>query len=288
MQNRIMSMSQAEMDRLLMIQRINCKELTQKEAAEKLKLSTRQVRRLQSRYQKGGAPELCSKRRGSPSNNRLKNPCTEEAIALIKAHYVDFGPTFAHEKLTEKHNIQLSVESLRQLMLKAGLWKGKKRKRLTVHPNRPRRSCVGELVQIDGSPHDWFEGRAPRCCLHVFIDDATSQLMQLHLILSNQYDRKLSKNLEISYNNVLYQVRLDKPGYALRGATIRVIDSGKQISLIYKGQALPYTTFDKHNRPAPVVSAKQVAIKKAYKPSVLHPWKRTFQDAPAKPQTAAL
>ncbi len=101
---------------------------------------------------------------------------------LVRRHYVDFSPTFAHEKLTEVHHLAFSVETLRQWMIAAGLWLAKSRKKARVHQRRPRRPCVGELVQIDGSPHDWFEERAERCTLLVFIDDATSRLMALRFV----------------------------------------------------------------------------------------------------------
>ena len=94
-------------------------------------------------------------------------------MELVRKRYADFPPTLAHEKLTERHGYRLSVETLRGWLIEAGLWK------LRVHPPRERRSCVGELVQIDGSRHDWFEGRAERCSLLAFVDDATSRLLAL-------------------------------------------------------------------------------------------------------------
>ncbi len=105
--------------------------------------------------------------------NAIGDELRQQALAIIKTHYGDFGPTFAHEKLTELHECHFSVETLRKWMIKDGLWLGKQRKRVAIHQSRSR---LGELVQIDGSPHDWFEGRAPNCTLIVFIDDATSRL----------------------------------------------------------------------------------------------------------------
>jgi hypothetical protein len=98
---------------------------------------------------------------------------------LISKHYADFGPTLAHEKLAEVHGLRLSVESVRRLMVAAGLWHARRRRDPQVRRMRERRACFGELIQIDGSPHDWFEGRAEKCTLLVFIDDATGRLMQL-------------------------------------------------------------------------------------------------------------
>ena len=100
-------------------------------------------------------------------------------MALIGARYADFGPTLATEKLGGQHAIRLSVETVRQQMIAAGYWKPKRGATISVHPMRERRARFGEMIQIDGSPHDWFEGRGEYCTLLVFIDDATGQLTQL-------------------------------------------------------------------------------------------------------------
>ena len=98
---------------------------------------------------------------------------------MIGEHYHDFGPTLATEKLAERHDIHLSVETVLQIMIAAGYWKPKKGATICAHPMRERRARLGELVQIDGSPHDWIDDRADRCTLLVFIDDATGNLLQL-------------------------------------------------------------------------------------------------------------
>jgi transposase len=154
--------------------------LKQKEAAKMLGISERHVKRLLRAYRQSGAEGLISKRRGKPSNNRLKAEVKQQAIDLIYSQYHDFGPTLAHEKLTEKHGLKLSVETVRKLMTAEGLWKPKKAKKLVVHQMRERRACLGELVQIDGSPHKWFEDRGEACNLLAFIDDATGRLMELY------------------------------------------------------------------------------------------------------------
>jgi hypothetical protein len=142
-------------------------------------LSLRQTKRLIQRYRRQGAPGLASNRRGKPSNHAIADAVREDAISLVKKRYSDFGPTFAHEKLCEQHAMTFSVETLRKWMIEADIWEGKKRPQARIHPSRPRRSQRGELVQIDGSPHDWFEGRGAKCTLIVFIDDATSELLAL-------------------------------------------------------------------------------------------------------------
>jgi len=406
-------MSQKDLDRMRVLEQVMSQRLSQVEAAKELKLSTRQVRRLQKRYAKEGARGLVSKRRGKPSPRRLSQAVCDEAIRLIKAHYPDFKPTLAHEKLTEVHGLSLSVERLRQLMKEAGLWKGKKRKAIVLHPQRPRRSREGELVQIDGSPHAWFEDRGPECCLLVYVDDATSKLMQLHftpeestqgyfeaterylnthgrplgyysdrhsifrvnhpeaksgngqtqfsramgelgielicanspqakgrveranrvlqdrlvkelrlkgidtideanaylptfmadynkrfavspaspedahrcdipeasirsLIFSHQESRRISKQLEVSYKNVIYQIQTDKPSYTMRNSSVLVSERDGEVKLIYKGRCLAYKVLEKRTKPTEVVNSKELVKRQAskkYKPSANHPWR---------------
>ncbi len=170
-------LSMKETDRASVIGQVLEKRLGQREAAEQLGLSLRQVKRLLARYRKRGSLGLVSGHRGKPSNNVIAASVRREAMELVRARYPDFGPTFACEKLVEVHGLRLSVETLRQWMIADELWRPKVRREVRVHQSRPRRGCFGDLVQIDGSPHDWFEGRAPRCTLIVFIDDATSRLI---------------------------------------------------------------------------------------------------------------
>jgi len=180
--DKLLPMSNREITRLEAMQRIKDKRLTQKEAARILNLSVRQIKRLYRAYKAQGARGLVSRRRGKPSNNQLDAEIVQEVTDLIYKHYCDFGPTLAHEKLTEKHALQISRESVRRIMIAEGLWKPKHAKRPSPHQMRERRACFGELVQIDGSEHDWFEGRGPKCTLLVYIDDATGQLLELWFV----------------------------------------------------------------------------------------------------------
>ena len=177
----LLRMSQKELSRLEVIQRVKRKTLRQRQAAELLAISVRQVKRLCKAYQASGAAGLISKRRGQPSNNRLPEKTIKRARQLLRSRYPDFGPTLATEKLAIE-GVSLSVETVRQLLIGEGLWKAKHIRRPVIHQLRERRARVGELVQIDGSPHDWFEGRAPKCTLLVFVDDATSRLMYLQFV----------------------------------------------------------------------------------------------------------
>ena len=169
-------MSPKEITRLEAMQRVKDKRMSQVEAARQLRLSERQVQRLWRAYRDHGADGLVSKQRGRPSNHQLEAGVKQRALDQIQRQYSDFGPTLAHEKLTEKHGLKISVESVRQLMIDEEIWKPKKARRAQPHPMRERRACFGELVQVDGSDHAWFEERAPRCTLLVMIDDATGQL----------------------------------------------------------------------------------------------------------------
>ena len=172
-------MSQKEVKRAQILDLLIEGKISQQEASKRLGVTTRQVRRLTRRYQAAGLAGLVSKKRGRASNRRLDEATLAHAIQLIATHYSDFGPTLACEKLAELHDVRLSVESTRQLMIKAGHWRPRKGGTVCAHPMRERRARFGEMIQIDGSPHDWFEGRGEYCTLLVFIDDATGRLTQL-------------------------------------------------------------------------------------------------------------
>ena len=176
----LLTMSADELKRLSVVQKIIDKNLTQVLAAQQLGLTDRQIRRLVKSYKLFGAEGLVSKQRGQSRRRKYSDDKIDDIKKLVSRHYYDFGPKFAAEKLTEKHGIKISKETLRQWMIDWGLWDAKRQKQAKIHPQRDRRDCFGELIQIDGSPHDWFEGRGPKCCLLVAIDDATSRLCSLH------------------------------------------------------------------------------------------------------------
>jgi hypothetical protein len=183
----LVQMSKKELSRVEVMERMKTKKMTQKKGAAALGISVRQVRRLWKNYQEKGAVGLVSKSRGKPSNNRLPTKTRQRAIDLLHSLYADFGPTFAHEKLVEKHGLALSSGSVRQIMIRENLWTPRKVKKIVAHQMRERRACFGELVQIDGSPHRWFEDRAPACTLLVFIDDATGKLGELRFVKSESF-----------------------------------------------------------------------------------------------------
>src|SRR5690242_8069335 len=180
----VVLMSKAELSRVDTLARVERGELPVAGAASLLGLSPRQVFRLLARFRAEGAPGLASRRRGRPSNRRLPASVREAALAAVRERYADFGPTLAAEKLEERHDIRLSRETLRQWMAEAGLWVPREARRGRVHQPRHRRDRLGELVQIDGCEHAWFEDRGPPCTLLVFVDDATSRLMHLRFVPS--------------------------------------------------------------------------------------------------------
>ena len=166
-----------EADRVVVIRDVVEKRLRQREAAERLGIGVRQVKRLIRRYRERGTVGLASGHRGRRPNHAIDDVVRRQVLERLRERYADFGPTFAREKLVELHGHRLSVETLRAWMIVDGLWRAKARRTVRVHQSWPRRECVGDLVQIDGSPHDWFEGRAPECTLIVFVDDATTRLL---------------------------------------------------------------------------------------------------------------
>src|SRR5262252_3537763 len=176
-------MSDGELSRLEVLRDLDQGRLTTQAAAQLLGLERRQVFRLLKSYRTEGATGLISKRRGRRSNRRKPEPLRKAVLAIIREWYWDFGPTLAAEKLGQVHGITLGRETLRLWMIEAGLWRDRKQRK-RIHQPRPRRECVGELVQVDGSEHWWFEDRGPPCTLLVFVDDATSRLMHLQFVAS--------------------------------------------------------------------------------------------------------
>jgi hypothetical protein len=176
-----LTMSNREFDRVRVIRDTIDGKLTWDEAGGQLLLSARQVGRLCAKVRQSGNKGVIHGLRGQPSNHQLPPGLLGQSLTLVKARYPDFGPTFANEKLRALHGMILSTNTLRAGMISVGLYTPRKHK--PKHRAwRERRPCVGELVQLDGSDHDWFEGRGPRCALLVFIDDATSRILWAEFI----------------------------------------------------------------------------------------------------------
>jgi len=180
------TMSRKELDRVGILTNVKEGTMSKREAAAKLSLSIRQVKRLWSTYKQSNydPASLVHLLRGLPSNHRIDETVMNRAIGLVKTEYSDFGPTFAAEKLNEVHGISIGHDTLRRAMIAAGIWTVGGPHQPAVHPWRERRAVRGELVQADGSPHAWFEDRAPKFTLIQFIDDATGEVLALELAKS--------------------------------------------------------------------------------------------------------
>ena len=181
------TMSKREREQLIVFERLKKAEISQIEAALRLGLSTRWVRKKYRRYKEFGDIGLIHGNRGRTSKKRWNEQERALALDLLMNHpkWHEFGPTFAVEKLWEREGIKVSKEALRKAMIGAGInYKRRKKRGKTHRKRRERKERVGIMIQLDGSPHDWFEGRAPWCTLLVFIDDATSRIQWLEFVKS--------------------------------------------------------------------------------------------------------
>jgi hypothetical protein len=178
-----LTMRNREIDKLKVIQNVIQGKLTWREASQQLCLGVRQIGYLCARVRQEGNRGIIHRLRGRASNHHLDRELLDQALELVSARYGDFGPTLAREKLEKVHRIKLSTFTLRQRMIEAGIWKSKPH-RQKHRARRERRSCLGMLVQLDGSQHDWFEGRGPRCVLLLYIDDATSRILHAEFVRS--------------------------------------------------------------------------------------------------------
>ena len=170
-------MSQKERDRLHWLKLARDREITQRQAAERMGVTARWVRTLLKKLKRKGDRAVVHGLRDRPSNRRMAEGVRKRAIALVQAEYRDFGPTLAAEYLSENHALEVSKETLRKWMIEAQLWRAQRARIGEVHLWRPRRECFGELVQWDTSEHDWLEGRGPKLYLIGMMDDATSRAL---------------------------------------------------------------------------------------------------------------
>lgn len=383
------------------------------EVSKLLEISYRQAKRIWKSFRVHGEKAVISKKR--TMRNRAMDPQREDNIfLLIQEHYHDYGPTLISEKLEERHQIKVSKEMVRKIMIKRGLHQPKKQKKIKVYQRRKRRSCLGELVQMDGSPHAWFEERGPYCTLLLAVDDATGQILagrfeltettegyfrlmesylQVHgkpvclytdkhgtfrvnhgkdrskptqfaramkeldikmiaahspqakgrierangvlqdrlvkelrekgistleeanlflpayfekynkrfekepaspfnahrelehnqdldRILCNKESRKLSKNLEISYKNGIYQIQAPNRINRLRGVGVQVIEkSNGEILIEYKGELLDFIWYEEIEVQPEIIDHKELvskwerSLRKSHKPNKNHPWR---------------
>lgn len=176
-------MSERDLHRIGVLSEVVSGRRSVASAGSLLAVSSRHVHRLLGRLEAGGGAALAHQARGRLPNNKIQVGIQSYAMALVREKYADFGPTLAAEMLAQHHALTVSRETLRKWMVEAGIWLSRRQRR-TFHQPRLRREALGELIQIDGSEHRWFESRGDSCTLLVFIDDATGRLMQLRFVSS--------------------------------------------------------------------------------------------------------
>jgi transposase len=169
---RTWKLSAKEVKRVQVLTLVKNGNLSLSKASELLALGYRQAKRVWKRFRQEGVGGLAHRSRGRPGNRRLAASLRQRALAVVQRQYADYGPTLAAECLAEEEKIQVHPETLRRWGMAAGQWKPRGRK--AYRTRRARRSCLGQMLQMDGSHHDWFEGRGPWCVLMVIIDDATN------------------------------------------------------------------------------------------------------------------
>lgn len=207
-------MSAKELQRVHVIRQVMDKQITQVKAGTLLGLTDRQIRRLMRRVEQEGDKGLVHRGRGQSSNRRIAEPVQTKALTLYDKRYGDFGPTLAAEKLAERHGITVSAETLRGWLLAKGVTHFRRRKR-PHRAWRARKAQVGELVQLDGSHHDWLEGRGPRCVLMAYIDDASSR------VLARFYEYEGTRPAMDSFARYVRQYGLPLAVYADKHTTYR-------------------------------------------------------------------
>ena len=177
--NGVILMTARDLEKIKVMHLLEQKRITQRAAAKRLQITDRQIRNLFKRYKELGDKGVISRKLGKPSNHQIPQEIKKEALKLITSKYPQCGPTFTTEKLRENHHLPISIEYVRKLMISNRLWVSRQASKPKIHPLRPRRLFFGELIQMDGSHHLWFEDRGPACVLIVIIDDATSSLLGL-------------------------------------------------------------------------------------------------------------
>ena len=405
-------MTTKEANRLRLFKNYADGMITLIEISNLLSISYRQVKRIWSDFKQNGEIALISKKRNN-KNRSLDPQLVETVFSLIKEHYQDYGPTLIAEKLEEDYQTKISKETVRQILIKEEFWQVKKKKKIKVYQRRKRRSCLGELEQVDGSPHAWFEERGPYCTLLLTVDDATGKIQaarfeleettvgyfrlmngyleshgepvclytdkhgvfrvnqgedrskptqfaramkelgidmisahspqakgriertngvlqdrlvkelrakgistieeankflptyiekynkrfakapassfnahceldhnqELDQILCIKEPRKLSKNLEVRYKNVIYQVQAPNRVNRLRGATVQVLEKANgEVLIEYKGGLLEFKLYEEFDEQPKIVDHKELVSRwerstKTHKPKKGHPWR---------------
>lgn len=267
MEQEVIPMTVEETRRLYVIQQLLERRLRQRQAAELLGRSTRQIRRLAGRVRQDGVRGIVHRLRGRPSNRRHPEARRQRALACYRAHYEDFGPTLACEKLAERHRLRVGRETLRRWLLAASLWTGQ-RHAPRHHQWRERKACRGELVQVDGSHHAWLEARGPALVLMGYIDDATNE------VFARFYDYEGTLPAFDSFARYARRYGLPQAVYVDRHTTYR--SPGKRtVQDELAGRSRPQSQFER------ALSELGVAVIPAYSPQAKGRIERlfgTFQD----------
>ena len=187
----VLIMSQKEADRIKIISQVEGKILTVEEASEIMHISQRQVYRIIKRIRQSGSKEIIHKLRGKKSNRGYAQELRSKIVSIYRKEYPDYGPTLFSEMLVKYYNISVDHETLRKWLRQAAIITSMRKKR-PHRKKRERRSCFGELLQFDGSYHDWFEGRGAECCLLNCVDDATGRVYLKFAISENTQDVMLT------------------------------------------------------------------------------------------------
>jgi hypothetical protein len=263
----VMVMTGEESKRLYVIQQVIERKIRQRQAAELVDRSVRQIRRLVRRVRQDGPRGIGHRLRGRRSNRRHADTLKSRVLALYRAHYADFGPTLAREKLAERHRVRLGRETLRRWLGDAGLWMGQ-RQVPRHHQWRERKACCGEMVQVDGSHHDWLEGRGPRLVLMGYIDDATSR------VFARFYDYEGTLPALDSFARYARRYGLPQSVYVDRHTTYRALGK-RTMQDELAGRARPQSQFER------ALSELGVQVIPAYSPQAKGRIERlfgTFQD----------
>jgi transposase len=263
----VIVMTGEESRRLYVIQQVIERKIRQRQAAELLGRSVRQVRRLVRRVRQDGPRGIGHRLRGRRSNRRHADTFQQRVVALYRTHYADFGPTLAREKLAERHRLRVGRETLRRWLVAAGAWAGL-RQAPRHHQWRERKACCGEMVQVDGSHHDWLEGRGPRLVLMAYIDDATNR------VFARFYDYEGTLPALDSFARYARRYGLPQSVYVDRHTTYRALGK-RTIQDELAGRARPQSQFER------ALSELGVQVIPAYSPQAKGRIERlfgTFQD----------
>lgn len=208
---KMLTMSKKELKRIKILEKIGEKTITVGEGSEAIGISIRQTYRILKRYREEGDEGVIHRLRGKPSNRGYPNELKEQVIGIYRKSYGDFGPTFFTEKLEERHKIKLDHETVRRWLRENGEITATRRHR-RHRKKRERRSSIGEMLQFDGSPHDWFEGRGPVCCLLHAVDDASSKVFLRFSKSENTKDVLKTLREYVEANGIPHSIYTDKFG----------------------------------------------------------------------------